>query len=105
MSHFYGMIPESARKTVPTARGHKKTGLATIAAGWAGAIRVNLWYNPNEDVDCYEVEMIPWESQGDRHVIARGVLGDAKQSSVFVKQPFKHGSTSSYAQTTIALVQ
>ena len=105
MSHFYGMIPESARKTVPTARGHKKTGLATIAAGWAGAIRVNLWYNPNEDVDCYEVEMIPWESQGDRHVIARGVLGDAKQSSVFVKQPVKHGSTSSYAQTTIALVQ
>jgi len=105
MSHFYGMIPESARKTVPTARGHKKTGLATIAASWAGAIRVNVWHNPNEDVDCYEVEMIPWESKGDRHVIARGVLGDAKQSSVFVKQPFKHGSTSSYAQTTIALVQ
>jgi len=102
MSHFYGMIPESARKTVPTARGHKKTGLATIAASWAGAIRVNVWHNPNEDVDCYEVEMIPWESQGDRHVIARGVLGDAKQSDVFVRKYLEHGN---HYQDTIKLVQ
>ena len=102
MSHFYGMIPGSARKTVPTARGHKKTGLATIAASWAGAIRVNVWHNPNEDVDCYEVEMIPWESKGDRHVIARGVLGDAKLSDVFVRKYLEHGN---HYQDTIRLVQ
>ncbi len=105
MSHFYGMIPESARKTVPTARGHKKTGLATIAASWAGAIRVNVWYNPNEDVDCFEVEMIPWENHGDSTVIARGILGDARHSNAYITQPLKHGSTSSYARTTVPLVQ
>jgi len=102
MSHFYGKIPISARKTEPTARGHKKTGLSTIAASWAGAIRVNVWHNPNEDVDCYEVEMIPWESKGDRHVIARGVLGDAKQSDVFVRKYLEHGN---HYQDTIKLVQ
>ena len=105
MSHFYGTIVESARKNAPTARGHKTTGLATIAASWSGAIRVNLWYNPNDDVDCFEVEMIPWHSNGDSHVIARGILGDGRRSNAFIKQPLKHGSTSSYAQTTIALVQ
>lgn len=86
MSHFYGTIPESARKTVPSARGHKTTGLATIAASWHGAVRVNLWYNPNNDRDCFEVEMIPWHSRGDRQVIARGMLGAAKQAEAFTKK-------------------
>ena len=86
MSYFYGTIPVSARKTVPTARGHKKTGLSTIAASYTGAIRVNLWYNSAEDLDCYEVEMIPWESHGDRQVIARGVLGDAKLTTIALVQ-------------------
>ena len=102
MSHFYGMIPESARKTVPTARGHKKTGLATIAASWAGAIRVNVWYNPNEDVDCFEVQMIPWESRGDSHIIARGEMGNANKSDVFVRKYLEHGN---HYQDTIKLVQ
>ena len=102
MSYFYGTIPVSARKTVPTARGHKKTGLSTIAASYTGAIRVNLWYNSAEDLDCYEVEMIPWESHGDRHVIARGVLGDAKLSDVFVRKYLEHGN---HYQDTIRLVQ
>ncbi len=31
MSHFYGQITRSARKTMPTARGHKTTGLETRA--------------------------------------------------------------------------
>ena len=105
MSYFYGTIPVSARKTVPTARGHKKTGLATIAASWAGAIRVNLWHDPNHDVDRYEVQMIPWESRGDSHTIAAGEIGNANKSEVFIKKPLKHGSTSSYAQTTVRLVQ
>ena len=86
MSHFYGTIPESARKTVPSARGHKTTGLATIAASYAGAIRVNLWHDPNNDEDCFEVEMIPWFSRGDRMVIASGVLGDARHSRTYTKK-------------------
>ena len=102
MSHFYGTIPESARKTVPSARGHKTTALATIAASWHGAIRVNLSHDPNHDQDCFEVEMIPWFSQGDRHVIARGTLGDAKQSSVYVRKYLEHGN---HYQDTIKLVQ
>ena len=105
MSHFYGTIPESARKTVPSARGHKTTGLATIAASGHGAIRVNLWHDPNHDVDRYEVQMIPWFSHGDRTVIARGILGDSKQSSVYVTQPLGKDGSEDYARTTIPLVQ
>ncbi len=38
MSHFYGQITRSARKTMPTARGHKTTGLETRARSWQGDI-------------------------------------------------------------------
>jgi len=36
MSHFYGSIPTSARKTVPTARGHKSTGVVGDAGSAVG---------------------------------------------------------------------
>ena len=41
MSKFYGTINESARRTVPTARGHHSIG--TTAASWEGCIKVRLW--------------------------------------------------------------
>jgi hypothetical protein len=102
MSHFYGTIPESARKTVPSARGHKATGLTTVAASWDGAIRVNLWHDPNNEVDCYEVEMIPWEGQGNQHVVARGVLGDVSQCKAYIK---KISPDSTASREAIPLIQ
>ena len=50
MSHFYGTIPVSARKTQATARGHKSTGLITEAASHSGAIRVELAHTNGKDM-------------------------------------------------------
>ena len=43
MSHYYAQIPQSAKGTVPTARGHKTTGIVTQAACAEGAIEVRLY--------------------------------------------------------------
>ena len=51
MSHFYATIPTSARKTVPTARGHKSTGVETIGASWKGGILTSLWHDADTDRD------------------------------------------------------
>jgi len=77
MSHFYATIPTSARKTVPTARGHKSTGVQTIGASWRGAISVDLWHDADEDKDKFVVTMIPWKGAGDYKTLARGTVGDA----------------------------
>lgn len=76
MSHFYGMIPTSARKTVPTARGHKHTGLVTIAASYQGAVEVHLWHNTSTGKDHYEVHQKPWEGSGITKIVAQGILGE-----------------------------
>lgn len=62
---------------MPTARGHKSTGIGTRAAGWGGAIEVTLLHKDGEDL--FIVEMVPWENEGDAHLIATGVLGDSSQ--------------------------
>ena len=77
MSHFYATIPTSARKTTPTACGHKSTGVQTIGASWRGAISVDLWYDADEDKDRFVVTMIPWKGAGDYKTLARGTVGDA----------------------------
>ena len=77
MSHFYATIPTSARKTTPTACGHKSTGVQTIGASWRGAISVDLWHDADEDQDKFVVTMIPWKGAGDYKTLARGTVGDA----------------------------
>ena len=77
MSHFYATIPTSARKTVPTAQGHKTTGIETVGASYSGAVRVALWHDEREGVDKFEVAMTPWQGAGDTKVLARGTVGDA----------------------------
>ena len=77
MSHFYATIPTSARKTVPTARGHKTTGIETVGASYSGAVRVALWHDAYTGVDKFEVSMTPWQGAGDAKVLARGTVGDA----------------------------
>ena len=77
MSHFYATIPTSARKTTPTACGHKSTGIGTIGASYSGAIDVYLWHDEREGIDKFEVAMTPWMDEGDYKVLARGTVGDA----------------------------
>ena len=77
MSHFYATIPTSARKTVPTAQGHKTTGIGTVGASYSGAVRVSLWHDEREGIDKFEVAMTPWQGAGDARVLARGTVGDA----------------------------
>ena len=72
MSHFYATIPTSARRTTLTARGHKTTGLATIAASYKGAIRVELEHIDGKDI--YTVTRVPWQGAGIHKVIAEGEL-------------------------------
>ncbi len=75
MSHFYATIPKSERRTVPTAYGHKGTGISTIASSYAGAIRVDLWHSEATGQDMYEVHQQPWQGAGERRLLASGVVG------------------------------
>ena len=77
MSHFYAKIPTSARKTVPTACGHKSTGIGTIGASYGGAIDVYLWHDEESGLDKFRVAMIPWHGAGDNRVLVHGTVGDA----------------------------
>ncbi len=62
MSQFYGTIDGSA-KTQATRRGTKNSRLVTHAAGWGGAIRVELFEDDNGD-DCFRVDLVPWQGSG-----------------------------------------
>ena len=76
MSHFYGSIPCSARKTVPTARAHKSTGLTTVAASWAGAVRVYLWHDDKTGEDKFEVFQSKHHGAGIEKLLSTGVIGE-----------------------------
>jgi hypothetical protein len=75
MSHFYASIPESARKTVATARGHKSTGITTRAASWRGAIETTFWHDDATGKDHFRVEHVRHHGAGINQTIAEGVVG------------------------------
>lgn len=71
MSHFYARIPESARRTIPTARGHH--AITTEAAGWGGCVETRIFIEG--EVDRFEVYLRPWQNSGGEYqLIAEGVL-------------------------------
>ena len=75
MSHFYGLISNSARKTVPTARAHKTTGLTTNAQSWSGQIVTHVYYDETAKKDAYTVTRQPHGSSGGASVvIAQGFI-------------------------------
>ena len=84
MSHFYGCISESARKTQPTARGHKSTGLTTWAAGWGGKIEVTLWEDGG--IDHFSVWMKPHNGCGDRRLLVSGIVGESESVAGYLPQ-------------------
>ena len=77
MSHFYAQIPTSARKTMPTARGHKTTGVTAEACSWAGKVSIEFHYNINTDKDEFTVYMKPHHGRGDSRVICDGIVGES----------------------------
>lgn len=42
MSHYYARIPNSARRTIATARGHRSTGIAAEVLTAEGGVRVSI---------------------------------------------------------------
>jgi len=80
MSQFYAEIPTSARKTVPTARGHKSTGISTLACSASGfRIRTTLWTDEQTGEDMYRVVMEPHHYNG-ASTVGHAVLAEGKCS-------------------------
>jgi|TARA_R110002012_G_scaffold17165_2_gene65288 hypothetical protein len=78
MSHFYASIPESARKTVATARGHKTTGITVKAASWAGAVEVRMYHNDETGKDEFSVHQVPHHGEGVSRMLFEGVVGKSR---------------------------
>ena len=76
MSHFQGLITGDSRQV--TRRGTKDSGVTATAASWTGAIRTDLWYAPEEDINRYIVTMIPWRGVGVTRIMATGTVGEFK---------------------------
>ena len=76
MSHFYASIPESARKTVATARGHKATGITVKAASWAGAVEIRMFHDEETGKDEFTVYQVPHHGQGIDRLLHEGVVGE-----------------------------
>lgn len=71
MSYFYAGIPESARKTIPTARGH--TSIAAYVKSWDVQIDVRL--TKELEQDCYEISITNLKT-GSGRVLSHGLVSD-----------------------------
>ena len=76
MSNLYGSIPESARQTVPTARGHR--ALTVRAASWQGAVEVRLVHDKETNTTRYEVYQTPHHGGGIHERISSGTVGESQ---------------------------
>jgi len=76
MSHFYSKI--QGNRGQATRCGTKDSGVTATAASWTGAIRTELWYVPEEDINRYTVIMIPWHGIGCTRIMATGTVGEFK---------------------------
>lgn len=60
MSHFYGTLQGGRGES--TRCGTRSSGMTTHAAGWGGAIRVDLFERDGKDF--YRVSIQPWKGSG-----------------------------------------
>ena len=82
MSHFYAKITESARSTVPTARGHHS--IETVTQSWKGQIKVRMWRCNQTQVEQYTVILQPHGRQDDRGIIImEGDLDSIQKYGIF----------------------
>jgi len=73
MSRFYGTVDGQAA-TQATRRGSTASGITTYAAGWRGAIRVDVFVDA-DGRDSFQVHLVPWQSSGGRTIeLASGWL-------------------------------
>ena len=73
MSHFYSKI--QGNRGEATRCGTKDSGVTATAASWDGAIRTDIWYDSEEDVNRYVVLMIPWRGVGVTRILKAGIVG------------------------------
>ena len=72
MSHFYGTLKGQAGEA--TRCGSRASGIVTYAAGWRGAIRVEVFLDEQGE-DAYRVALVPWgNSSGISRQLASGKL-------------------------------
>ena len=83
MSRFYGTVEGQARTTA-TRRGGAASGVVTHAAGWGGAVRVEVRADGERDV--FEVSLVPWQGSGRRVLVASGELGGRGELAVYAGQ-------------------
>ena len=76
MAHFYGLVTGNTSKA--SRCGTKDSGMTATAASWDGAIRTDIWYAPEEDINRYIVTMIPWRGVGVTRIMATGTVGEFK---------------------------
>ena len=76
MSDLYARIPTSARKTVPTARGFKSTGISAEVCSWEGKIVTKIWWNEKSQNFWFSVEMDEHHGKGDKATICSGRVGE-----------------------------
>jgi len=81
MAHFYGLVTGNTSKA--TRCGTKDSGMTATAASWDGAIRTDIWYDSEEDVNRYVVLMIPWRGAGVTRILKTGIVGrdDSKEAA------------------------
>jgi hypothetical protein len=73
MAHFYGTV--QGNRGEASRLGSKDSGLETLAASWAGAIRVSLFVDP-AGRDAYRVTQEPHNGAGVSRLIACGLVGE-----------------------------
>jgi hypothetical protein len=73
MAHFYGTL-KGARGEA-TRCGSKKSGIATTAAAWGGAITTEVYIDA-QGRDCFRVTQRPWSGSGVYELLAEGVIGE-----------------------------
>lgn len=82
MAHFYSSC--QGRSGEASRLGGKESGVTTLAAGWEGAIRVNVWYDEEHDRNEFRVMLEPWQGYGfTPRIIAEGIL-DAKIEDPYI---------------------
>jgi hypothetical protein len=83
-NHFYGQIVGTGRKSIPRARQHRDSGITVVAASWTGAIWLELRHDSKENIDLFQVSMLPHHGVGDSCSIASGVVGKYEQCTSWV---------------------
>ena len=74
MSHFYGTLRGSRGRATRCAT--KKSGLVSIAASWAGCIKVSIHHDEKTGLDHFYIEQDNWQGRGIRQAIASGIIGE-----------------------------